>query len=280
VLPPGVLEKVQRHVAGIGRHRARMQAAGQHLKRGVLLYGPPGTGKTHTVRYLTGACRDSTVVLLAGTTLQHIGTAAELARALQPAIVVLEDCDLVAEDRDLRAGAQPLLFEVLDALDGMADDADIAFVLTTNRADLLEPALSQRPGRVDLAVEIPLPDLPSRARLLRLYARDLPLSEQALDDAAARTAGTTASLAKELLRRAVLIAADHDREVADADLAAALDELLDDGEHLTRSLLGAARSGAVAAARDGAAAGGGRGVAAPAPSLPPRDGATTGGDDA
>jgi hypothetical protein len=41
VLPPGTLDKVQRHVVGIGRHRARMQAAGQHLKRGVLLYGPP-----------------------------------------------------------------------------------------------------------------------------------------------------------------------------------------------------------------------------------------------
>jgi ATP-dependent 26S proteasome regulatory subunit len=156
-------------------------------------------------------------------------------------MVVLEDCDLVAEDRDYHPGAQPLLFEVLDALDGMADDADIAFVLTTNRADLLEPALAQRPGRVDLAVEIPLPDRPSRARLLRLYARDLRLSATALDEAATRTAGTTASLAKELLRRAVLIAADRDRETTDDDLTEALDELLGDGEQLTRSLLGADR---------------------------------------
>jgi hypothetical protein len=51
VLPAGVLECVQRHVAGVADHRDRLRASGQHLKRGVLLYGPPGTGKTHTVRF-------------------------------------------------------------------------------------------------------------------------------------------------------------------------------------------------------------------------------------
>ena len=60
----------------------------------------------------------------------------------------------------------PLLFQVLNEMDGLADDADVAFLLTTNRADLLEPALSQRPGRVDLAVEIPLPDAAGRRRLI------------------------------------------------------------------------------------------------------------------
>ena len=78
-----------------------------------------------------------------------------MARALQPSIVVLEDCDLIAEDRSFGHGPQPLLFEVLDAMDGLASDADVAFVLTTNRVDMLERALAQRPGRVDLAVEIP-----------------------------------------------------------------------------------------------------------------------------
>jgi cell division protease FtsH len=74
----------------------------------------------------------------------HIKTACALARMLQPAMVVLEDCDLVAEERAPRGGANPLLFEVLNEIDGMAEDADVAFVLTTNRVDLLEPALAQR----------------------------------------------------------------------------------------------------------------------------------------
>ena len=170
VLPPGLLDRVAHHVIGMGVHRERLVAHGQHLKRGVLLYGPPGTGKTHTVRYLLSATPGTTAVLLSGGSLRFIHDAAKVARAHQPAIVVLEDCDLVAEDRSFGMGAAPLLFEVLDALDGLDSDADVAFVLTTNRVEDLEVALSQRPGRVDLAAEIPLPDEDGRLELLRLTA--------------------------------------------------------------------------------------------------------------
>ncbi|MEU4421811.1 ATP-binding protein [Actinoplanes sp. NPDC024001] len=239
VLPPGVLDRVVRHVAGVAHHRDRLRAAGQHLKRGLLLYGPPGTGKTHTVRYLLGALPELTVILLAGPSVAFVGDAAQMARALQPALVVLEDCDLVAESRDHHTGAQPLLFVVLEALDGLADDADVAFLLTTNRVDMLEPALAQRPGRVDLAVEVPLPDAEARRRLIALYARRLPFGEAALDRAADRSAGITASFAKELVRRAVLMAAEAGHEPSDADLDHALDEMLAEGESITRSLLGA-----------------------------------------
>ncbi|WP_083283326.1 AAA family ATPase [Humibacillus sp. DSM 29435] len=240
VLPDHQLDKVVAHVVGIGEQRARLQAHGQHLKRGVLLYGPPGTGKTHTVRYLLSASPGTTAVLLSGGALEYIHAAAKIVRAHQPAIVVLEDCDLVAEDRSIGMGSSPLLFEVLDALDGLDSDADVAFLLTTNRVDDLEVALSQRPGRVDLAVEIPLPDEAGRLALLRLYGRDL-FGEKAMADAAARSAGTTASFAKELVRRAVLMAAIEGAEgtdLTDGHLTAALDDLLSDAEHLTRSLLG------------------------------------------
>lgn len=238
ILPSGVLERVHRHVAGIAEHRDRLRAAGQHLKRGLLLYGPPGTGKTHTVRYLLSALPDVTVVLLAGPAIAFVAEAARMARALQPALVVLEDCDLVAESRELHHGPQPLLFSVLETLDGLGDDADVAFLLTTNRIGVLEPALAQRPGRVDLAVEIPLPDEASRRRLMRLYARDLPFTPAALDRAAGRATGITASFVKELLRRAVLIAAEAGTTPADAHLTAALDEMLSQSEAITRSLLG------------------------------------------
>ena len=60
ILPDGVLDRIVRHVVGIGQHRDELQAAGQHLKRGVLLYGPPGTGKTHVVRHLLSRTPHST----------------------------------------------------------------------------------------------------------------------------------------------------------------------------------------------------------------------------
>ncbi len=242
VLPAGVLDRVHRHVAGVANHRDLLRAAGQHLKRGMLLHGPPGTGKTHTVRYLLGSLPELTAILLAGPSIQFVSEAAQMARALQPAIVVLEDCDLVAESRDHYPGAQPLLFTVLETLDGLSDDADVAFLLTTNRAEVLEPALAQRPGRVDLAIEVPLPDEPARQRLIRLYARDLPFSSSALDRSAARMQGTTASFAKELVRRSVLIAADAGRVTTDVDLDQALDEMLSEAQALTRSLLGSSHT--------------------------------------
>jgi ATP-dependent 26S proteasome regulatory subunit len=243
VLPEVVLERVERHALGVAGHRTALLRAGQHLKRGLLLYGPPGTGKTHTVRYLIGRLRGYTRLVLTGRALHGIGAAAELARELQPAAIVLEDVDLVAEDRSFGPGSSPVLFDLLDAMDGAAPDADVLFLLTTNRADLLEPALAARPGRVDIAIEIPLPDADARSRLLDLYGRSVPLrlAQDDLQTAIDRTEGVTASFIKELLRRSMLEALDDDAaatDVSGAHLTRALDDLLDSGQQLTRSLLG------------------------------------------
>lgn len=240
VLPGGVLETIERHIAGVAEQADRLRAHGQHLKRGLLLHGPPGTGKTHTVRYLMARMTGCTVIVMTGTAIQFVSQAAGLARRLQPAIVVLEDVDLVARDRSFTDDGNPLLFALLDAMDGVGADADVTFVLTTNRADVLERALADRPGRVDLAVEIPRPDAAGRAALLRLYARGLPLRAD-LDQVVARTEGATASFFKELLRRAVLdaLTRDGDRpEITGDHLNRALDDMLHEREALTRTLLG------------------------------------------
>jgi ATP-dependent 26S proteasome regulatory subunit len=228
----------------VARHKERLLAAGQHLKRGLLLYGPPGTGKTHTVRYLTSSLVGTTVLQLTGNAMHLISEACSVARTLAPAMLVIEDVDLIAEDRGMHPGQHPLLFQLLNEMDGLAEDADVVFVLTTNRADLLEPALAARPGRVDQAVALGLPDEAARRALFELYRGDLPVDTSGLDDVIARTEGVTASFLKELLRRAALLAAtrtDDDRlTVSAADLAAALDELLDTRNAMTRTLLGSA----------------------------------------
>ena len=248
VLPEGVLDSIERHTVGIARHGERLLAAGQHLKRGLLLHGPPGTGKTHTVRYLMGRLPESTVVILTGTAMRFVQKAAELARRLQPSVVVLEDVDLIAQDRSHgpMMGSSPLLFTLLDAMDGVGGDADVTFLLTTNRASELETALADRPGRVDLAIEIPLPDAAGREALLRLYGRGVKLTGD-LTPIVEATEGVTASFAKELLRRAALLALaerpDEDVVVGDDELAAALREMQDARSALTRSLLGSAPEG-------------------------------------
>ena len=243
VLPEIVLERVERHAFGVAAHREALREVGQHVKRGLLLFGPPGTGKTHTTRYLVGRMPGYTRLLLTGRSLHAVGSVAELARDLQPAVMVLEDVDLVAEDRSFGHGSSPVLFDLLDAMDGAASDADLLFVLTTNRADLLEPALAARPGRVDVAVEIDLPGPDARRRLFDLYAREVPteLSDADLEDIVERTDGVTASFLKELVRRAVLESLreqDPLRAVTAEHTGRALDDLLDSAQVVTRSLLG------------------------------------------
>ena len=267
ILPPEALDAVTRQVVGVREHRDRLRAAGQHLKRGLLLYGPPGVGKTHTVRYLTAALRDTTIVVLSGASLGMIGVACSVARELQPAMIVVEDVDLIAEERGMHPGQHPLLFQLLNEMDGLAEDADVVFLLTTNRADVLEPALAQRPGRVDQAVAIDLPDLDARRRLFALYRGDLDVDESRLDTVLERLEGVTASFLKELLRRAALVAAADQAGQADdgsgegsgdgsgdgsddgplrvsADhLDDALDELLHTRNSMTRALLGSPSPG-------------------------------------
>jgi hypothetical protein len=274
VLPSDVLDGIERQVLGVARHAGRLLASGQHLKRGLLLHGVPGTGKTHTVRYLLGQLSGVTVVLLSGGALGLIAEACSVARTLQPSVVVVEDVDLIAEEREIDAvGAHSLLFQLLNEMDGLRDDLDVAFLLTTNRADLLEPALAQRPGRVDHAALLPLPDAAARYRLLQLYRGNLELELADPDAVLDRTEGVTASFIKELLRRAALRAAEEAGEaagpghaaaghtaadqagahladagetgdgdgpllVSDRHLSAALDELLDSRNQLTRVLLG------------------------------------------
>jgi ATPase family associated with various cellular activities (AAA) len=249
VLPDHLLEGVERQVLGVQQHAERLRSSGQHLKRGVLLHGAPGTGKTHTVGYLMGQMPLATIVVVSGAALQMIGSACSVARVLQPSVIVVEDVDLIAEQRMPHFGGHPLLFQLLNEMDGLGEDVDVTFLLTTNRADMLEQALAARPGRVDHAAELPLPDADARRRLIQLYQGSLVLDLADTATVIERTEGVTASFLKELLRKAALFAAEDGAgpdgaapagplRVTDAHMSAALDQLLDTRNQLTRVLLG------------------------------------------
>jgi ATPase family associated with various cellular activities (AAA) len=245
VLPDGTLERLERQAIGMAQEAERLRAAGRHLKRGVLLHGPPGTGKTLSVTYLLGAMPGRTSVLLTGRGLGLIEQAVGIARELAPATVVFEDVDLVAGERTMPYGAGGgVLFELLNQMEGLEDDADLLFILTTNRPDLIEPALAARPGRVDLALEVPLPDADARRRLIHLYAGEIELDQTTEDDLVKRTESVSGAFVKELMRQAALRAALEDRDAAAADVQATLDDLLDERAALTRRLLGQPADGA------------------------------------
>jgi hypothetical protein len=246
ILPEKLLDRIERHTIAFSAHAKRLAASGRHLKRGILLYGPPGTGKTYSAMYLAARMPGRTVFLLTGAGMGSIETACNMARILEPATIILEDVDLIGTQRDRQlVDANALLFELLNQMDGLANDADILFILTTNRPDVLEPALAARPGRIDQAIEVPPPDEDCRRRLFELYSQGLTLKIAQLDDFIKRTDGASAAFIRELLRKAAVIAAietDGELIVKDEHIHEALAELLVAGGPLTKSLLGAKNS--------------------------------------
>ncbi len=243
VLPPKTIALLDRNVIGFVGQRPKLKSLGLAAKKGLLFYGPPGTGKTYTIHYLATRLRDHTTLLITAEQVGLLDHYFQLARFLQPALVVIEDADLIARSREHMNSPceEVLLNKLLNEMDGLREDAEILFVLTTNRPDHLEQALASRPGRIDQAIEFPLPDEDGRRQLARLYAYGLAMRPDVLDLIVRRTAGASAALIKELMRRA----AQFLLESGDADLDRphidrALEEMLFDGGSLNARLLGAA----------------------------------------
>lgn len=243
ILPGTTLDLLDRNVISFVGSRPKLAKLRHATKKGLLFYGPPGTGKTHTIRYLAGALPGHTTLLISAEQVALLGEYMTLARVLQPSMVVIEDVDLIARDRTTLQSPceEALLNKLLNEMDGLKEDAEILFVLTTNRPEMLETALSSRPGRIDQAIEFPLPDEDGRRKLVTLYARDTRVCAELVAAIVKRTAGVSPAFIKELMRRASQFdlerAASENLELADVEQA--LGEMLFIGGSLNRKLLGA-----------------------------------------
>ena len=243
ILPEATLKLLDRNVLNFVKSRPELRRLGQSTRKGILLYGPPGTGKTHTIRYLASNLPGHTTLIITAAQVALLAQYMSLARLLQPAMVVIEDADLIARDREEMGPCdESLLNQLLNEMDGLKQDADILFILTTNRPEQLESALASRPGRIDQAIEVPLPDDIGRRKLVQLYGKGLPLGDAVVREAAERTEGVSAAFIKELMRRVAQasIARDGGTTVESADISEALDDMLFTGGKLNVQLLGAA----------------------------------------
>jgi tetratricopeptide (TPR) repeat protein len=242
ILSRRTLELLDRNVIHFVSQRPRLAALGLSTKKGLLFYGPPGVGKTHTLHYLAGALEGMTTLLISAEQVGLLGEYMTLARLLQPSMVVIEDADLIARERTRMESVceEVLLNKLLNEMDGFKENADVLFVLTTNRPETLEAALTSRPGRIDQAIEFPLPDDEGRARLVRLYSRGLVVSEAIVQSTVKKTENVSGAFIKELMRRAAQFQIERNGsdEMTLEDVDGALEELLFSGGSLNRKLLG------------------------------------------
>jgi ATP-dependent 26S proteasome regulatory subunit len=242
ILPRKTLAMLDRNVAGFIMARQQLKSLQFQARKGLLFYGPPGTGKTHTIRYLASQLPDHTTLLVTAEQVGLLGEYFRLARFLQPSIMVIEDVDLIGRKRTHmhEGGEEVLLNQLLNEMDGLREDAEVLFILTTNRPEEIEPALASRPGRIDQAIEFPLPDEEGRRKLVKLYARGLETSEELMGLIVSRTKGVSPAFIKELMRRCAQfqIELSQANAVTQPAVDAALEEMLFTGGSLNRRLLG------------------------------------------
>ncbi|MCP4852926.1 MAG: AAA family ATPase [Fuerstiella sp.] len=244
ILSESTLTLLERNVIQFVKQREQLSHFQQATKKGLLFYGPPGTGKTHTIHYLARALEGHTTLLVSAEQVGMLSEYMALARLLQPSIVVMEDVDLIARDRaNMNSPCEEaLLNKLLNEMDGLKEDADILFILTTNRPETLEAALASRPGRINQAIEFPFPDEDGRSKLIHLYSRGISMSDELVTEIVRRTENVSAAFIKELMRRTVQfhIEGGSSGDVSHDEIDNALDEMLFKGGSLNLKLLGAA----------------------------------------
>ncbi|UIO99224.1 AAA family ATPase [Halobaculum sp. CBA1158] len=220
-------------------------AAGADPPTGVLLYGPPGTGKTLLARAIAGES-EVNFIEVAGPELldRYVGESEkavrevfERARQAAPSIVFFDEIDAIATDRDGMGGSsgvgERVVSQLLTELDRAGDNPNLAVIAATNRREALDDALV-RPGRLESHVEVPLPDVDGRRKILAVHTERTPLADDVdLDDVAEHSEGYSGAeltaVVREATMRSVERVADEFGEAAN-DHADALSVTADDFE--------------------------------------------------
>jgi ATP-dependent 26S proteasome regulatory subunit len=240
ILDDQTFELFERNTIGFMSHRDALQQLGFSAKKGVLLYGPPGTGKTLLANYLLSNLEGFTRLVLSANTIQYLPDAMALVREVGPSVVVLEDVDLIAEPGEkIPTGLDGLWNFLLNEMEGLASESTVLFLLTTNQLSSLESVLVARPGILDQAIEIDLPDHRERCRLLEHYSGNLAVAPEMVVATSRRVGKVSAAFVKELVRRAAQVMLEEGgARLEESFLLKAHEDMVRPGKKVGVSLVG------------------------------------------
>lgn len=197
---------------------------GARIPRGVLLYGPPGTGKTLLAKALAGEANvpffsvsgSDFIQVYAGLGASRIRALFNKAKQCGKSVIFIDEIDALGKKRkgNFSSGGNDegdrTLNALLTEMSGFGSNEGTIVVAATNRVDTLDEALL-RPGRFDRQIEVGLPDINARYKILKLHSENKPLSEEVdLKKVAFQTSYFSGAMLENLMNESAMIAARND----------------------------------------------------------------------